>query len=427
MAKHQYAQGQRWSFRSMLAEFEHELVIGQVLSLSMLAIPTPFQRPDQYWVFIRRTDPPTVPRDIEGVSLVMTADVLDRNVVRLIAEGEVLPEWWQQGAPFDSPGAAKHAGGMQVEEAIDDALRHLIKYYRVREEGRQLAASALDIDEVRRQLMPWIKQQQRPTWRPITRDDDGPVTASKFAGTPWLAADETWPACQACGGPMQLFLQLNLDADLPEPELRNRFGGGLLQLFYCTANERRPLPPADLTAAEMAAHFMSRACPAPGGQAFGPGHHIRIVDPRGPNQSNLRYPGDDGPLAPKLVAGWTRQTDLPEPGEHQDLGLHIDYDFAHNTATLTCPSLGLKFENLASETLAEDIADAHVGDKLAGWPSWVQNVEYPNCPRCGARMQFIFQLDSNDNLEFMFGDCGRGHITQCPTHRGVVAFAWACS
>jgi uncharacterized protein YwqG len=426
MANH-YAEGQRWSFRSTLAEFEHELVIGQVLRLSMLPMPAALQRPDQFWVFVRRTDTPTAPRDIEGLSLVMTADVLDRNVVRLIAQGEVLPEWWQQGAPPGSPGAAKHAGAMQVEGAIDDALRHLIEYYRVREEGRQLAASAPDVDEVRRQLMPWIRQQQRPTWRPVTRNGDGSLTASKFAGTPWLAADEAWPACQACGRPMQLFLQLNLDTDLPEPDLGNRFGGGLLQLFYCTANELRPLPPLSATPAEMAEHFMSRACPGPGGVAFEPGHLVRIIDPRGPNQSNPRYAGDDQPLAPKVITSWTRQTDLPEPGEHDALGVHIDYDFAHNTATLTCPLLGLKFENLASETLAEDIADAHVGDKLAGWPNWVQNVAYPTCPRCGARLQFIFQLDSNDNLDFMFGDCGRGHITQCPTHREVVAFAWACS
>lgn len=65
------------------------------------------------------------------------------------------------------------------------------------------------------------------------------------------------------------------------------------------------------------------------------------------------------------------------------------------------------------------------GDKLWGWPNWVQDVSYPKCPRCAGRMEFIFQLDSNDNVPFMWGDMGRGHITQCPQHKDIVTFAWA--
>ncbi|MDJ0556950.1 MAG: hypothetical protein QNJ68_21390 [Microcoleaceae cyanobacterium MO_207.B10] len=41
-------------------------------------------------------------------------------------------------------------------------------------------------------------------------------------------------------------------------------------------------------------------------------------------------------------------------------------------------------------------------------------------------MQLVFQVDSNDNLPFMFGDVGCGHITQCKDHKNIVAFAWAC-
>lgn len=31
------------------------------------------------------------------------------------------------------------------------------------------------------------------------------------------------------------------------------------------------------------------------------------------------------------------------------------------------------------------------------------------------------------DVPFMFGDVGRGHVTQCPDHEDVVAFGWACS
>ena len=53
----------------------------------------------------------------------------------------------------------------------------------------------------------------------------------------------------------------------------------------------------------------------------------------------------------------------------------------------------------------------HSGEKLGGWPMWVQSVEYPSCPECGAEMTLLFQIDSERNLPYMFGDVGCGHIT----------------
>nr|WP_293105517.1 hypothetical protein [Okeania sp. SIO2F4] len=66
------------------------------------------------------------------------------------------------------------------------------------------------------------------------------------------------------------------------------------------------------------------------------------------------------------------------------------------------------------------------GDKLAGWPLWIQGIEYPNCPICDERMRLVFQVDSEDNLPYMFADGGCGHITQCKEHKNIVAFGWAC-
>ena len=51
---------------------------------------------------------------------------------------------------------------------------------------------------------------QKKAWLPLTEQRDGPVTACKFAGKPWLAADEDWPLCPSCGREMFLLLQLNL-------------------------------------------------------------------------------------------------------------------------------------------------------------------------------------------------------------------------
>jgi hypothetical protein len=68
-----------------------------------------------------------------------------------------------------------------------------------------------------------------------------------------------------------------------------------------------------------------------------------------------------------------------------------------------------------------------MGDKLLGWPHWIQGVEYPECPTCEARMEYVFQIDSEKNLPLMWGDGGIAHVTRCPTHREVFALGWACS
>jgi hypothetical protein len=71
----------------------------------------------------------------------------------------------------------------------------------------------------------------RPVWLPLTEFGEKSTSESKFAGKPWLHADENWPRCQNCLQPMQLMLQLNC-ADLPA-EMQAQAGRGLIQLFYC--------------------------------------------------------------------------------------------------------------------------------------------------------------------------------------------------
>ena len=250
-------------------------------------------------------------------------------------------------------------------------------------------------------LRPWIEKHERPAWKPLTEPGDGAPGDSKFAGTPLLNAGEGWPACGACGEPLELFLQLDLDA-LPD-ELGGRHGGGLLQLFYCVGD-----------------------C-EPGWEPFNAeGVSLCRVLPPGTGEPAAEATGT---FPPKRIVGWERFADRPHGMEHDDLGLVTEYHFdavPHRPVEVTCPELGLRFEGMpTAEAIGEGVT-AGGGDKLGGWPAWVQGVEYPACPECGATMGLLFQLDSEDNLPFMFGDCGTGHVTQCPTHRSVVAFGWAC-
>jgi uncharacterized protein YwqG len=257
-------------------------------------------------------------------------------------------------------------------------------------------------DEIIKTLGPWLARNRRPAWKPVVEPGDGPPTAAKFCGTPWTGPDAPWPDCGHCRQPLQPFLQLDL-ADLPA-ELGQPFGTGLLQLFYCVRGECQ-----GYGGWEPFADDLSR---------------VRIVHPTG---GGGEPPVPTDPAFPaKRIVGWTPFADLPGPQEHDEIGLTYTYDFGHGTLRLECPEVGFDVTNPMSACPAEEIATATHGDKLGGWPAWVQGVEYPSCPRCGKRMALVFQVDSEDNVPFMFGDVGCGHVTQCPEHKEVVAFGWAC-
>jgi uncharacterized protein YwqG len=216
---------------------------------------------------------------------------------------------------------------------------------------------------------------------PVVKRGDGEATASKFSGTPWLAKHEAWPVCPYCRRPRQLFLQLDLD-DLPGDQRGTR-GSGLLQMFYCV-----------------------EGCDAEenGWDPFSDVGLVRVVRPKGPARTKI----DDGParrFPARRIVGWKAREDLPNEAEADER--HV---------TLVD----------AQRARLEKGTHPLSHDKLAGWPCWVQGVEYPRCPRCKTPMELLFQIDSEDHVPYMFGDTGCGHITQCRKHRDVVAFGWAC-
>jgi uncharacterized protein YwqG len=259
----------------------------------------------------------------------------------------------------------------------------------------------MQTEDVLARLKPWRERNTRQAWRPITVKGDGLATASKFSGVPWLSAHEGWPECQGCRARMPLFLQLDLYR--APPDARAQFGDGLLQLFYCTSCEG-------------------------GWEAFSRVSLVRIVPHSVFDQGSATT--DAHVVFPvKRITGWTQIPDHPDPSDHEALGLVYAYDFKVKPLRTSITSRDPSFvaDGVADDQLAEKISVAESGDKLGGWPLWIQGAEYPACPVCKAPMQLVFQVDSNDNLDFMFGDAGTGHITQCPAHREVVAFGWACS
>lgn len=249
-------------------------------------------------------------------------------------------------------------------------------------------------------LQPWIDRHYRTAWRPEVRSDDPTPTASAFSGVPLLLKGEDWPICKSCGVPMESMLQLDLKS-LPT----DRHGTDTLQLFYCVAND---------------------TCER-GWEAFA--NHASLCRTIAPNDAqpattNLnRFPA-------KTIQAWNEFQDSPASAEHERLGIKIDYHFndvPFKPMEMWCPELDLHFVGSKFIKFLEQNVAAADGDKLGGWPAWVQGVEYPSCPECGTEMSLIMQIASEDHVPHMFGDCGAGHITQCPNHHHIVAFAWAGS
>jgi uncharacterized protein YwqG len=252
-------------------------------------------------------------------------------------------------------------------------------------------------EEIRDRFAAWRKKHARPAWKPTVREDDA-TGISRFGGSPILAVGEEWPRCSSCGQPMQFFLQLEL-ARFPAAFAH---GDGLLQLFYCST---------DAGDCETWAPFSGT-------------HLARITDGKG---AVAPHPEGIEPFPPRALIGWEEFRDEPHPEEHEALGVHYEYDFKAKRVSVRCDEFGIALDDLDIDLdVAEATAQATAGDKLGGWPFWVQSAEYPSCPTCKTRMELVLQVDSENNVPHMFGDAGCGHITQCPVHRDVLTFGWAC-
>lgn len=231
-----------------------------------------------------------------------------------------------------------------------------------------------------------LKPHSRMAWYPVVEDGENSKFLSKFSGKPMLLASEVWPCCKNCKQPMQLFIQLD-SKELPK-EADNPFGEGYLQVFYCTnATEECDI--------ECEAYF--------------PFSNSTLVRVLGFNES---YDTDTitsevkDQLPQKTITSWLEKIDYPSEQEFDDLEINLTDD--------------------QSDFALDNQISALPKDKLLGWPLWIQGPEYPDCPICDERMDYVLQIDSEDNLDFMFGDSGCSHITQCKTHRDQLTIAWAC-
>ena len=207
---------------------------------------------------------------------------------------------------------------------------------------------------------------------------------SKIGGLPYLRSKEDWPECPNCKKHMQLFLQMDLSS-IPE----NR-SNGLLQLFYCTSLN----PHCEV---DEEAYF-----------PFSKAVKSRIIQINGASK-NISSKLEDL-FVEKRITSWVAVDDYPHSEDYDSLGIDSDLD-----------------EDLYDYLHEDGAGTAIQGDKLFGWPYWIQGAEYPIDRKTGSQMELVFQFDSEVNLPYMFGDSGVGHLTQSPDDKQELAFGWACT
>ena len=232
--------------------------------------------------------------------------------------------------------------------------------------GGKLESRDYLLEQVRKELKEWRRDAFLPKVKGKVRSVAS--AGSRFGGHPFLQTDESWPHCPETGDPLTFFWQLNLD-DWPARAAEQKPADtGLIQ-FFCNTH-KLPIKPFEN---RMLVRLLTDIDNGTVGQ---------------PPTNVLTFPTQH-------IKGWRRA---------------IDYPFG---------------EDLAINTHRQLLADVHAGgDKLLGWPTWIQDPVYPTCPESGQPMQFLFQIESQNKVPWDWGDGGVGHIFQSPTHPAILTFAW---
>ncbi|MGB5988306.1 MAG: DUF1963 domain-containing protein [Marinifilaceae bacterium] len=228
-----------------------------------------------------------------------------------------------------------------------------------------------------------LEKYKRTAYLPVTKKVVPDFSSdSKIGGLPYLRNEEDWPVCPCCNKRMQLFLQLNLN-DIPEKKEDK-----LIQVFYCVSEE----PHCENEEGSYEAFSEAVIC-----------RKIDIAD-----ESAVVDVDMEQVFVESFITSWEAKDDYPQVEEFTDLGVEVEYDSV--------------YEHMLENKIGVPLP----GDKLFGWPDWIQGVEYPSDRNTDSQMEVLFQLESEENLPYMFGDMGIAHLTVSTDDENEMAFSWAC-
>ena len=222
--------------------------------------------------------------------------------------------------------------------------------------------------------LPTLKDAARPARAIKTKTlKKGATTPAHFGGSAQLGEGEAWPRCKNCDQPMPLFVELDL-AKVPIP---NRALAGTLQFFYCNSTE--PLCEVDCESWRLNDRAML----------------LRVI-PSTKKTATVECPADvPSPVPARSIELRPEKADFPDRQDARD-----------------------RYE------IYEAPRRTQAGDKLLGWPDWVQGNEWPSCPDCGKPMDLLMQMASNKGIDHQWGDSGDAYLFLCFDHPARVGFVW---
>lgn len=270
------------------------------------------------------------------------------------------------------------------------------------------------------------KPKMRTAWAPVLESSSSPEhLGSHFGGVAALQPGEQWPRCQACQKRMLLVAQI--DSQTLPSQAQSQLGQGVLQLFYCVDDACN----VDEAWAPFAGNSLSRLIPSQG--LVAPASDDQFLPPAFPcHQVQSWVELQEGP-------NWEES----DAGEVEALGYTQDWA---EIAAQSPRAEGLRKQyskllehfKVDEQDLSEIVALSrnYRGDKLFGWPSWSQAVEYPNCRECNTPMQMVLQINNDGHQQSepgnqscfgqIFAGDGNGHLYRCPQHPQEMTFSWAC-
>jgi len=125
-------------------------------------------------------------------------------------------------------------------------------------------------------------------------------------------------------------------------------------------------------------------------------------------ESRIQHPNIEEIHEEKRIVSWEEKDDYPHWKEYKNLNIDIDFND---------DLYDLMIEHKAGLTISRD--------KLFGWPCWIQWADDFVDSETGKQKEYLFQIVSEDNIPYLFGDCGIGYLIQDPKNRDDLSFYWA--